>query len=503
MRRLITILFVLMISHSLFAQESVTDQHQLTLQRAIELALENNLEIQVQQFTPEIVESDVTFEKARFEPLFAANLNTNDSISPPRSALEGAGQVLAEAYDFNFNFSQLLQTGTLYEVVFNNSRTRTNQLFESFNPSYNSTFFVSVTQPLLRNFGLAVTKAPLHIAQTNRLAEDQRLRQRMMDISLQVEQAYWDLYFAFRELQVQKQSLGQAQELYENNKKQVAVGTMAPLEIVVAEAEVASREELIILSEAAIKNTADRLKVLVFGTTEPEKWNRDIFPTDEPQLREIQIDEGTAISRALADNPDIKAIQLDLQSNKLNTKLNANGLRPQLDLQASVGYEGLGGSTQILDDNFPPNVISTIPGGYSDAIDTLFDNRTWRVGFIVGIPIGNKAAEARFIRADLTEKQTAKFLENAKQQLTLNVRTTLRNLESDGKRLEAARVSRRLQEKKLEAEKKKLNVGLSTNFIVLDFQEDLASAQSAELRALVAYNKNYAQLERHMGNNLK
>ncbi|HJZ11876.1 MAG TPA: TolC family protein, partial [Acidobacteriota bacterium] len=280
-------------------------------------------------------------------------------------------------------------------------------------------------------------------------------------------------------------------------------GTMAPLEIVVAEAEVAAREEGIILAEAAIGNIGDRLKVLVFGATEPAKWSRDLFPTDEPRIREIAVDEEEAISRALAGNPDIKALESDLESNKLNAKLAANTLKPQLDLRGSVGYQGLGGDGLLLDDNFPPNIIGTLPGGYTDALDSLFDNRTWSVGFLVGIPIGNGAAEAGYIRADLTQKQAAKALENAKQQLALNVRTTLRNLQSDAKRLDAARASRVLQEKKLDAEKKKLNVGLSTNFIVLDFQEDLTSAQSAELRALVAYNKNYAQLQRYMGNSLQ
>ena len=503
MRRFFFIFLALFLASPIFAQEPAQDTHRVTLQRAIDLALENNLDIEVQEFTPQIVESDVVFEKSRFEPLFLANLNTNDSDSPTGSALVGAGQISTRTYDYNFTFQQLLKTGTSYDFTFNNSRVRTNQLFSSFNPRFDSSVFLNVTQPLLRNFGLEITRAPLRIAQMDRLAADQRLRQRMMDIALQVEQAYWDLYFAIRELDVQRQSLAQAQELYENNKKQVEVGTMAPLEIVVAEAEVAAREEGIILAEAAIGNIGDRLKVLVFGATEPAKWSRDLFPTDEPRIREIAVDEEEAISRALAGNPDIKALESDLESNKLNAKLAANTLKPQLDLRGSVGYQGLGGDGLLLDDNFPPNIIGTLPGGYTDALDSLFDNRTWSVGFLVGIPIGNGAAEAGYIRADLTQKQAAKALENAKQQLALNVRTTLRNLQSDAKRLDAARASRVLQEKKLDAEKKKLNVGLSTNFIVLDFQEDLTSAQSAELRALVAYNKNYAQLQRYMGNSLQ
>jgi outer membrane protein TolC len=296
-----------------------------------------------------------------------------------------------------------------------------------------------------------------------------------------------------------------AKDLYENNKKQVEVGTMAPLDVVVAEAAVAEQEQRIITAEAAVRNTEDALKTLMTGTgNRVVEFFGPIIPSDEPKIEPLPYSEQEAIQRALSENPDLKALQADVEAGTLNTKLAANALKPQLDLKASLGFSGLGGERLIFsNDIFNPIPIGEEPGGYGDALVTLFDNRTWSLGFQVGLPIGNRAARAAYVRADLTQKQSEKILENAQQQLVLNVRTVMRNMESDLKRLDAARASRVLQEKKVDAERKKLNVGLSTNNVVLDFLDDLALAQSAELLATVDYSKDRAQLERYLGANLK
>jgi outer membrane protein TolC len=387
--------------------------------------------------------------------------------------------------------------------LFNNNRIETTQSFTSVNPRYDSALFADLTQPLLRGFGTTITQTPTRIAEENRLAADHRLRQRVLDVALQVEQAYWDLVFFRGQMDVRRQSLASAVDLYENNKKQVEVGTMAPLEIVVAEAEVAAREQEIITTENLIGNTEDRLRRLVTTDRSPERWTTRFVPTEEPMVRPVTITTDEAIQKALTNNPDLKALESDLSSNRLEKRLAQDAMKPQLDLQVTGGYSGLGGSRLILDDSvFPPVVIDTLPGGYGDALSGLFDNVTWSAGFVFGLPIGNDGAEANFVQADLREQQTVKTLEVARQDLIVNIRIAIRNLQSDLKRLEAARASRILQEKKVDAEKKKLAVGLSTNHIVLDFQDDLALAQSQELLAKTDYEKNLAQLERYMGENL-
>ena len=503
MKRSLLFIVLFLCAGSLLAQEPSVDFDKLTLEQSIRLALKNNLNIQIEQYNPEIGAANVRLEQSRFEPFFSANLNTTDATQPTGSILVGAQAINSRNFDYNFVLQQILKTGTTYSLSFNNTRIRTNQSFTSVNPRFDSTLFANVTQPLLRGFGKDVTLAPLSIAQKNRIASDFRLQQRMQDIALQVEQVYWDLVHARRQLAVNKQALASAQDLYENNKKQVEVGTMAPLEIVVAEAEVASREEGIIAIEATIQNLDNLLKTIVLGTNDLANSTAEIIPADEPVVSPISMNEEEAIQRALADNPDLKSLQTEVESNQLNTRLASNNLKPQLDLKASLGYAGLGGDTLLLDNSqFPPTVIGTVPGGYPDALSNLFNNRTWSVGFVVGIPIGNGAAQANYVRADLTQKQSQRTLDSSRQQLILNVRTTYRNLQTDLKQLDAARASRVLQEKKLDAEKKKLNVGLSTNHVVLDFQDDLLTAQSEELQAMVNYNKDLAQLQRYMGTSL-
>lgn len=484
--------------------QTQTEEQSFSLQQVLNFALKNNLDIEVEKYNPEIRSSDIVAAKSRFDPLFTANINANDAAQPTGSRLAGEGSLSSENVDYNFTLDHRLKLGTLYNVVFNNSRIRTNQLFTSVNPRYDSSLFANFTQPLLKNFGVDINMAPIRIAEKDRLAADHRLRQRVLDIALEVEQTYWNLVFVRRELEVIKQSLIYARDLYENNKKQVEVGTMAPLDVVVAEAAVAEQEQAMITAEALIQNTEDRLKTLMTGSKQVIEWKRPIIPSDAPKAEPVPYSEEEAIQRALVENPDLQALRADVEAGTLNTKLAANSLKYQLDLKASVGYSGLGGERILFsDDIFNPVPIGTLPGGYSDALSSLFDNRTWSVGFFVGIPIGNRAAESAYVRADLETKQSQTVLENAQQQLILNIRTSMRNMESDLKRLEAARVSRNLQERKLDAERKKLNVGLSTNNVVLDFQEDLARAQSAELLSIVDYEKDRAQLERYMGMNVR
>jgi outer membrane protein TolC len=486
-----------------FAQDTQVVDQPVTLKQVIDMALKNNLDIAVENYNPEILDTRTKFEKSKFEPFFASSLQSRDATTPSGSSLVGEESTTNEQFIYNFSLDHRLQTGTQYNVVFNNSRIDTTQRFTSINPSFDSSLFANVTQPLMRGFGIDVTRAPIHIAQQNRLAADHRLRQRVLDIALQVEQAYWDLVFFRGQMDVRTQALASATALYENNKKQVEVGTMAPLEIVVAEAEVAARRQDIITTENQIGNSEDRLRNLVTTDKQSDRWNVKFVPSDEPVVGPIPITADAAIQKALANNPDLKALEMDLSSDRLSKRLAADALKPQLDFQATLGFTGLGGDILLQDETtFPPTVIGVVPGGYQDALSSLFDNKTWSAGFIIGLPIGNDAAEANFIQADLLEKQTAKSLESARQNLIFNVRTAMRNLESDLKRLEAARASRVLQEKKLDAERKKLAVGLSTNYIVLDFQDDLALAQSQELLAMVDYQKNLAQLERFMGENL-
>ncbi|HSE39466.1 MAG TPA: TolC family protein, partial [Acidobacteriota bacterium] len=391
------VLFMLSIFPALQAQETQTQAagEVMTLDEAIALALENNLGLKVEQLNPQIEDTFVVEETGRFEPLFQANLSNQDSDIPTGSRLSGEGTLRNKDLNYNLRLDQLLPTSTSYNVVFNNTRFETNQLFTSFNPRYDSSLFANVRQPLMRNFGREITLTPVNIAKTNRLASDSRLQTRALDIELAVTQAYLDYAFSNAELDVFKQSLAYARDLYENNKKQVEVGTMAPLEVVVAEAEVATREQAIIAGETAIQNNQDRLRTLIFGE-KIGNWQRNIvLPGKPPEFKDVSITEEEAIQRALNNNPDIEALEMDLKSRNLSTKLARNATKPLLDLTGGLGWTGLGGPRLLFnDDIFNPVPIGVESGSYGDALSTMFENPTWTVGVILELPIGNKQAEA-------------------------------------------------------------------------------------------------------------
>lgn len=494
----------LLLAGSLLAADSTIEQdlsklNALTLDDATALALKYSLGLQVERYNPEVSDTFVTQEQSRFEPFFSSVFSGLDQDTPTGSILVGEAAINTKNITYNFAFNQLLKTGTFYDLRFDNNRVETNQAFTSVNPRYDASLFFNVTQPILRGFGKDVTTAPLRIAEADRLTSDHALTQQVMDIVLAVEEAYWDLVFAIKDLEVQRASLKSAEDLYENNKKQVEVGTMAPLEIVVAEAEVANRKERIIRAEALVRITEDRLRNIIVSDQASEKWATPVNPVDEPIIIPAPISEEEAIQKALQDNPDLKTLESDLDSKRLTTMLARDGLKPKLDLTGSVGFQGLGGERLLLTDTFPPEVIGTEPGGYSDAVSNMFDNKTFTVGFTFDLPIGNKNARAQYARADITQQQAEKRLELEQQNLILNVRTAFRNLQSALQVYEAAKASRILQERKVDAEKKKLAVGLSTNYFVLTFQDDLALATSQEVNAITSYNKFAAQLRRYLG----
>jgi outer membrane protein TolC len=494
------VVFTLLISLAPLSAQEVGEE--LSLDQAIGLALKNNLSIEIATYNPQISDTSINIEKSKFEPLLTADINAENRNQPSGSTLFGAGTVNTKSQNYNFAFAQRLMTGTIYSLQFNNGKTETDQFFTSINPRFDTTLFANLTQPLLRNFGTQITKTPLMIAEKNRMASDYRLQQQVADVALEVEQSYWNLVFARGELDVVKRALSTAQTLYENNKKQVEVGTMAPLEVVTAEAEVALREEQIIRNETLIKNTEDLLRFQIYGRA---ATTQTIIPTDKPVVASFDTGEEDAIQTALAGNPDLKALQADLESSQLNTRLAQNQLKPQLDLRASLGGIGLGGDALVFggDDPFNPIVIGTIPGGYTDSLSNVFNNRTFAIGVLFGLPIGNGAAKADYARADLLQKQSNSNLDRFRQALIQSVRAVVHNLQDNLKRLAAARASMTLQEKKLDAEQKKLDVGLSTNFVVLQFTQDLAQSQSDVLSAMVEYNKNKAQLKRFYGEIVK
>lgn len=269
---------------------------------------------------------------------------------------------------------------------------------------------------------------------------------------------------------------------------------MAPLEMVQSEAGVATREEQIISSQAAVENRADELRRLV-NLDRRELWDIAILPVTPPEIEHRPIDVDAAIDLALENRPDLRRLRLEIQNVELEARVAKNQVKPRLDVEARFGYSGVGG------DVTDPLTGEPISGGYSDALEQVIDRdfEDWSVGFSFGYPLRNRTAKARLARADLALEQVYVELRDLEQQVLADVRQTARAVETAAKQIESAKVSSKLQRKNLEAERKRYENGLSTSFEVLQIQEDLSEARSREVSAVTNYRRALTIFQQAIG----
>jgi outer membrane protein TolC len=496
----ISVLFLLA---GLQAQEK---EMSLTLEECITKAMRDNLNVAVEVLNPELADTSVSIAKERFLPSLNFGYSLQNTNSPSFSFIEADKTVTSDYYDYAARLSQIIPTGGSFWINLSSYKSETNQKFLSVNPRFGSTLSFFFTQPLLRNFGLKINRREIIIARNNREMSENQFRSVLIDTVYEVESAYWNLVHSREDLEVKKQSLELARDLLNKNKREVEVGTLAPIEILSAESEVATREADILQAEAIIKNNEDQLKTVINLADEEEGVEIEILPVDKPTftLREVGFEE--ALATALQKRPDLKATKVDIESKELNLTYAKNQLLPDLSLNANYWSPGVSGTQLVYDPNDPFGPpIDIIPGGSSealrDALGLKYEN--WAVGLTLSIPLNTILSRAQQAQARVDLEQTTLRLKNQQQQVALEIKNAVRAVQTDYKRVQAYRVARELAEKKLEAEEKKLKVGLTTNYVVLQYQRDLADAQSAELRAVIDYNLSLAQLDRVMGVSLE
>ncbi len=496
-------IFIILLSIGLQAQEA---KKSMSLEDCILKAMRDNLNVAVEVLSPELDDASISLARERFLPSLTFGYNLQSTNSPSFSFIEADETVTSDYYDYSARLSQIIPTGGNFSISLYSYKSETNQKFQSVNPRFGSTLRFIFSQPLLRNFGFKVNRREIIIARNNREMSENQFKTVLMDTVYDVESAYWNLVYSREDLQVKRQSLELARDLLNKNKREVEVGTLAPIEILTAESEVATREADILQSEATVKNNEDQLKTVINLADEEEGVEIEILPVDKPSftLREVSFEEALAV--ALDKRPDLQATKVDIESKELNLTYAKNQLLPDLSLDANYWSPGISG-TQLLYDPLDPfgPPISTIPGGSTealkDALGMKYEN--WTVGLTLSIPFNTVFTRAQQAQARVDLKQTTLRLKNQQQQLALEIKNAVRAVETDYKRVQAYGVARELAEKKLEAEEKKLKVGLTTNYVVLQYQRDLADARSNELRAIIDYNLSLAQLDRAMGISLE
>ena len=470
----------------------------ISIDDAVALALENNLDLQVERLSPQIQDLSVAQVRTGYAPTFRSTIDFNDQTQPPASFLSGnTNQIVGNNAGFDFGLGALNKWGGNYNASFNNTRATTNNIFTNFNPQLSSNITLGYTQPLLRNFKIDGTRQQLLITQNNRAISDVQLQQNIAITQRNVKSAYYDMMYAVGNLNVQRQSLDLAQQSLKDNRARVEIGTMAPIDIVQAEAEVAQREESLILAEAAISRAEDRLRALVFNPSAPDFWQLRIEPTEPIAFRPTAVDPEAAVSNALQKRTDLLASRKQLDSNDVNIRYFKNQTMP--DVNASLTYfaQAIGGTAFLRGPGFPGEIIGEAEKSYSSTLGTMFagDFPTWTLSMQVNYPIGYSNAEASLARARLQDQQSRKQLQSQELQVATQVRDYARQVQTNAKRVDATRASRTLAERRLEAEEKKFQAGMTTSFLVFQAQRDLNQARNNELQALLDYFKSVVDFE--------
>ncbi len=378
----------------------------ITLQQAIELALEHNLNVVVSRLQTQVQAEGTNTAKGVYAPSMSANLNNLDSRTPAQNQLIGAQVLASTRTNYSFVWQQQIRTGANYNVTFQNLRSTTNSAFSGFNPLYSSALSGTITQPLAKNFGVDTNKQRITVAQNGERSSRAQFEARVMDTVRDVSFAYLNLVFSIRNLAVARQSLSLAQELLRNNRIQVEVGTMAPIDVLEAEAEVAAREEAVIVAEEAIKTNQDVLKSLVNDPDSADFWNKDYNPSDAPTMEEVQVNIDAAVTTALQRRPELQQSRIELETREYNVRYTKNQMLPQLDAVGSFALNGIGG-TQLVRDNFASAPSLIIPGSYGDAVDQIFGGqfRDWTLGLQVSYPLGNSQVVAQHAQAQVSARQ--------------------------------------------------------------------------------------------------
>ncbi len=503
----------------------------LSLDDAISLALENNLDIAVQRYVAWVGEVDLlrtrgggralglpgigspgglgNVPQLNFDPFISATYNWSRAHFPVNNPItSGTGTQLGLASLTSYNeianvqYSQGFHTGTSLVASLDTTRSSSTSTFQFFNPAVQSTLNFQIQQQLLSGFGIIPNTRFILEAKNDRKIADATFAQQVITTIQQVTTDYWELVFARENVGVQQAALSTSQKLYGDNKKQVEIGTLAPLEIIRAESEVATDRQNLIIAQT---NQMQQQTVLLNAITKNPMANGlqdvEVVPTDAvtklPSIETLPLPE--AVGFAWKQRPEVQQAELSLKNDDIEVKTTKNGLLPQLTIFGQ--YSGTGLAGRNLASPGPPPVF--VSSGLPDALSTAFgtDFPTYAAGITLNLPVRNRIAQADAARAQLTQRQDETRLQSIKNSILVDVRNAQIALQQDQAQVEAAGKARELAQETLDAEQKKYQLGASTTFLVIQAQRDLTSAKGNEIRALanlqearVAYDKALGHL---------
>jgi len=514
----------------------VNQQRPLSLRDALSMALENNKDIEVARENVRIAEFDLLGARGAYDPRLTTSTFYERAENPISSFLSGGqnGSTLQSDYTGTVRLEgQSPALGGNYRLDFSSIRLTTNNQFTALNPQYPTALTFSYTQPLWRGLKFDNSRRQIEIAKKNLSLTDAQFRQRAIDTITNVQRAYWDLVFALRSLQVQRDAVTTARQQLEHNKRLVNEGQLAPIDVVAAEAQISTFEQGVFSALEEISRAENNLKNMIAENQKATIWTESLVPTDAVDLAVPNVSLPDALKTAMENRPELQQSNVLKEINEIDKRYYKEQTKPAIDLVGTYGLTGLAGSISSAGVNpftasslivrqrvdelsalagleplpvIPPQTISPqLLGGYDQSLQNLLANRynNFRIGVQISLPLRNRTAEAQLGRTLVEGERIGTQREQLEQTIQVDVRNALQAMRSSEARLRAAVATRQANEQQFASEQRKLDAGQSTVFLVLERQTALTEARGNEVKAQTDLNKAIADLQRATGNALR
>ncbi|CAN5453878.1 TolC family protein [soil metagenome] len=475
----------------------------LTLDQAIEMALKNNNDIDASRNTVQIADFGVRASRGIYDPLLSSQTYYESRATPTASTIGGAvnGWVTQKQIFNDFGVTGFVpRYGGSYDVVLNSSRLNSTNRNATLNPQYPTSLVATFTQPLWRNLSIDANRRAILIAKKNVDLSDAELKTKAMDVVAGVEQAYWNLVFALRLLQVQTETLKQAKDQLESNKRLVAKGALAPIEIVAANSQIAGYEQAIYIAQDGVTRNENTLKTLMLPDRTAPEWSRSLTPVTPADIAVPRIGLEVATAEAIKNRPEIAQLEASSDINKIDQRYFKNQTKPQIDLVSSYTSSGLAGSPN-LNSSGGSTVPENLQGGYFGSLTNLLqqDYPTYRFGVQVSLPWGNHVAKANLGRSYVEGDRIANQRAQTEQIVESEVRNALQTVRSAEARLASATDARAAAEELYASEERLFRGGTTTFYLVTQRQTELSRARSLELQARTLLNNAISDFQRAIG----
>jgi outer membrane protein len=466
----------------------------LTIEDAVARGRDKNIDIAVARITPRLSDFSLTALEANYRPNVTSSVFNRSNTTAVTNQTQGStsDSLLTRTQSWQAGFSQNMQWhGGSWTAGWTNSRIDSSNLFATRNPTYNSGITASITQPLLRGWRIDATRASLQTTRISQQNDEISLQTTVANTVASVRNAYWDLVYAIQAVEAAQNSLDIANKLVADNRARVEIGTLAPLDVRTSESQAANQRLVVVQAQATVRTSELALKRLIVSGTDDPLWTSSLNPTDRPPTTPEPLNVDAAIARALRERTDLQQSKNSLRISDINLQNQVESTRPQLDIVGTYGLSGVGGTQFVRSQSIGGTVTETIPSNYFDALSTLgqFHLPAWTIQANFSMPIGVSAAQANVARSKLSLEQSQANVKSLELQIATDVQNAALNVQSSLESVQAAQVARQLAQEKLNATQSKLDVGMSTNYEVVQAQRDFADAQNAELRTVANYRK--------------